>query len=633
MPRPRPLRHAFAAAALALAIVAAGAAVPSSAVADPQLPPPAADIFPNVGTADFDVEHYEVEMDYRGNDDISAVTTVTATAAGALATIRLDLEGMTVDAVTVNGEDASFTREDDAPATRHKLVIVPSAPVSGEFTVEVTYHGAPGRHEDPDGSYEGWIPTDAGVVALGQPVGTMTWLPSNNTVGDKATYDIEVTAPTRTEGQDLAVASSGNLVGRTAVDADRTRWSWDIATPLSTSMLVLAIGHLDVVESTVTLASGRTLSEWSFIDAGLDADTRANVDRMRGRIAPMLDWLETKLGPYPGESVGLIYDRAGVGYALETQDRPFFDGWIDESVLLHELTHMWLGNSVSPRTWSEIWLSEGGATFFESYYAYDVLGEGDDPRRIAFDAVANEKPEQWQTPSVGWTDAADLYGWQSYTRGSYVYSALMNALGPDGFDEVLTAWATVHRTSTVVTADFITLASEVSGRDLGRTLDQWILGDTAPLVPEDIVSIASSGTVETTAGTVPVLPATVTPVYASGPGTPSPVTWDTSAVDWATPGTIAVAGAGTDFFGAPFTTASVNIVITAGPSPTASPTSSASPVPTVSPTPAATSTAAGAPHLAATGAASSVMPVVVGAGLLVVGVLAFVLSRRRRRAD
>ena len=618
------------AAAAAAALIAAGITLPSPAVADVELPPPAADIFPNVGTADFDVQHYDVQMDYRTNADISAVTTIAAVAAKPLDTIRLDLEGLTVDAVTVDGKDAAFTREDDDATTLHKLVVAAPETVDGEFTVVVSYHGAPVRHEDPDGSSEGWMPTATGVAALGQPVGTMTWLPSNNTVGDKATYDIDVTAPTQTDGQDVSVASSGNLVGQKAVDADRTRWSWDIATPLSTSMLVLSVGQFDVLESDITLASGRTLKEWSFVANSASADDRKDIDSLRGRIPLMLDWLESKLGPYPGESTGIIWDHADVGYALETQDRPFFDGWINESTLLHEFSHMWFGNSVSPKTWSEIWLSEGAATFFERYYAFDVLKEGDDPREVAQDGVKNEKAEKWKSPSVGWTDPVDLYGWQSYTRGSYVYSALMNALGPEGFDDVVKAWATKYRTSSVVTADFVRLASEVSGRDLSRTLDQWIVGDTVPWVPENILRILASDPVQTTAGTAPALPTTVTPEYASGLSQPAAVTWDTASADWTEPGTVTLTGSGADFFGAPFTTASVEVVIAAAPAPTATISPTAAPAPSSS---AGVPVSATPSQLGATGSELPLPGIVAAFALLAGGGIALAVSRRRCRAD
>lgn len=614
-----PAFRALSVTTVTIGILATAVALPGAAVADTI--DPAADIFPAVGTSDFDVEHYDVQMDYRANDDISVVTTITASAAATLDTIRLDFEGLTVDTVTVDGVETTFAREDDKGATLHKLVVTPAAPVSGDFTVAVEYHGAPGTHEDPDGSFEGWMPTSGGVVALGQPVGTMTWLPSNNTPSDKATYDIEVTAPTQTDARDLSVASSGDLVGQEPVGADRTRWSWHVGTPLSTSMLVLAVGHYDIQNSTITLASGRVLPEWSIVTADASDEDKARVASMRGRIASMLDWLETKLGPYPGESTGLIYDYAGVGYALETQDRPFFDGGIDEATLLHELTHMWLGNSVSPRTWSEIWLSEGGASFFESYYAWQVREQGD-PRDLAAQAVGPDgDPDIWEVPTVGWTDPAQLFGNQSYVRGSYVYSALMNAVGPDGFDRIMRAWTKEHATSSVVTEDFLALANEVCGRDLSRTLVQWISSDTPPAVPEDIVSFEPL-TAETTVGTAPVLPTEVTPNYASGPGTPASVTWDIADADWSTPGTVTLTGSGTDFFGAPFTTASLVVTVSAPASP--SPTQSATPSPS----------SAALPHtLSATGAEPATVPLIAALSLLVGGAVVLVAARRRRKVD
>ncbi|WP_285038905.1 glycoside hydrolase [Plantibacter sp. lyk4-40-MEA-4] len=60
-------------------------------------------------------------------------------------------------------------------------------------------------------------------------------------------------------------------------------------------------------------------------------------------------------------------------------------------------------------------------------------------------------------------------------------------------------------------------------------------------------------TLQTVAGVPAALPATVVPLYSAVQGAPVPVTWDTSAVDWNTPGTIVVNGSGTDGWGAAFT--------------------------------------------------------------------------------
>ena len=37
--------------------------------------------------------------------------------------------------------------------------------------------------------------------------------------------------------------------------------------------------------------------------------------------------------------------------------------------MLHELSHMWFGDSVAPYSWSDLWLNEGHASWYEFTYA------------------------------------------------------------------------------------------------------------------------------------------------------------------------------------------------------------------------------------------------------------------------
>ena len=63
------------------------------------------------------------------------------------------------------------------------------------FLVTVRYAGVPQVITDPDGSIEGFVPTDDGAFVVGEPQGAPGWFPSNDTVNDKATYTVRMNVP------------------------------------------------------------------------------------------------------------------------------------------------------------------------------------------------------------------------------------------------------------------------------------------------------------------------------------------------------------------------------------------------------------------------------------------------------
>ena len=445
--------------ALLLAVTLAGLLAPLPARAGGET------LFPDVGTQRLQVRTYDVRLDYAPSTNrVEADVVVRARTGKRLKTFALDFEGPTVTEVLVDGEEATHSREGSSLRVRPRPPVQP-----GRFVVRVSYEGRPPEHTDPDGSTEGWVRTSDGAVALGQPVGAMTWLPSNNTPGDKARFVFRVTVPGTHQ-----VAANGELVG-TATSTRGTTWTWRQDEPMSTYLAMVAIGRFDVTEQTMRSIDGRRLPLWSFEDTEV-----GEADDAIALTPQVISWLERKVGPYPFSSAGLVSDDAYVGYALETQTRPFYPpGAASPALVVHEVAHQWFGNSVTLTDWHDIWLNEGFATYAE--WMWSGRSGGLTPRQH-FDRLYSRAPSSdlWSPAPTEFTDPADLFGEPVYLRGAMTLQALRERIGSKDFFRLLRRWHAKHEHGSAETRDLVRLAEKVSGRDLGRLFRDWLRTDGRP---------------------------------------------------------------------------------------------------------------------------------------------------------
>ena len=324
----------------------------------------------------------------------------------------------------MNGRTADFSRRDD------KLIIKPSKIVKGRFWASIKYHGKPVTHIDPDGAQDGWVPTDngAGATVLSEPVGAMTWFPNNNTPRDKATFDMKITVPSK-----LEVAGSGDLKS-VRKHAGKETWRWVQPYQQATYLAMISISDYDVYHSTMTTTTGRKLPIWSFIEPKL-----GTVAAERALIPKIIRYEERRFGPYPFNSAGIVVKETGVGYALETQNRPVFDMSVpvDDLTNVHEWAHQWYGNSVSLSDWGDIWLNEGFATYAEWLWA---ASHGGPSTAEQFQQAYDDNPassDLWSPAPVKLTDPADLFGQQGYLRGSMTLEVLRQKVGTHDFFVIL----------------------------------------------------------------------------------------------------------------------------------------------------------------------------------------------------
>ena len=94
--------------------------------------------YPYLGNGGYDALHYEIDLDIDPvANTIQALTTITAQATRELSEFNLDLSGLTVEGVKVNGLEAEFSRNNT------ELVIVPanSLAAGAEFSTECALLG------------------------------------------------------------------------------------------------------------------------------------------------------------------------------------------------------------------------------------------------------------------------------------------------------------------------------------------------------------------------------------------------------------------------------------------------------------------------------------------------------------
>ncbi|MGH9137189.1 MAG: M1 family metallopeptidase [Acidimicrobiales bacterium] len=425
--------------------------------------------FPGLGNGGYDVRSYDVALSVDpATGRISGVTTAAATATQSLSSFTLDLVGLEVAAITVDDESAAFERAD------RELRVKPESPIESgdDFTVAVTYAGDPEPVVSEALGAVGWTDIDDGSFVLSEPEGGATWFPVNDHPVDKATYRFLITVPEGTEA-----AANGVLTEERDNGDGTTTWIWTMDDPMASYLATVVIGDL-IFEEEEEGPAGVAIRNVYMEDV---ADAASAVFERQGE---MIDFFDDLFGPYPFDVYGAVVVDVGLGLALETQTLSLFGrdivsaGSAAEFVVAHELAHQWFGNSVSLRTWQDIWLNEGFSTYAEWLW---LDHDGDTPLDVQ---VREARQFLRSTGSddviIGDPGAADLFALAVYDRGALTLHALRTTVGDDAFFVTMQRWAADFAHGNATTADFVALAESVSGAELDEFFDAWLFRPGLP---------------------------------------------------------------------------------------------------------------------------------------------------------
>src|SRR5262249_45596690 len=120
----------------------------------------------------------------------------------------------------------------------------------------------------------------------------------------------------------------------------------------------------------------------SYVPRGREADGRRAFGRTPEMIA-LFSRLTGRRYPYPGYAQVCVADFVFGGMenasATTLTDRTLHDeraalDFSSEPLVSHELAHQWFGDLLTCREWSEAWLNEGFATYFQLLWTEHARG-------------------------------------------------------------------------------------------------------------------------------------------------------------------------------------------------------------------------------------------------------------------
>ncbi|MDX2146427.1 MAG: M1 family aminopeptidase [Planctomycetota bacterium] len=385
-----------------------------------------------------------------------------------------------ISSVVLNGVTTIPGSAITSTGTYGRIVNLDRAYNTGEqFTVRVNYSGIAQSVGLGSISFT-TINNQTFVGSLSEPYFAASWWPckdgdfgQSGDNSDKATLEIAITAP-----DNLVSVANGTLQGVDTRTGARKRYRWRATTPMATYLVCFGSHPYRQYDYTYTYPGG-TMPFVIYISPGSDT---ANNRGVWARSLDMLAAFRQPFGEYPfvSEKYGIYQFSFGGG--MEHQTMTGMGGGFGESITAHELGHQWWGDDVTCKTWNDIWLNEGFATYSEAIWEERKPGSSGLPALHA--AMAARRPSN-VSPTVyvyntGNVNTIFSYN-NSYQKGAWVVHMLRKYMGNDAnFFGMLAAYRAAYSGSGATTEDFENVVSGYLGRDTSSFFRAWVYGGGAP---------------------------------------------------------------------------------------------------------------------------------------------------------
>ncbi|MBK9294051.1 MAG: hypothetical protein IPM57_06335 [Oligoflexia bacterium] len=306
-----------------------------------------------------------------------------------------------------------------------------------------------------------------------EPSYARQWLPSFDWPGFKTPKQFSINVPSG-----WRVLSNGKLMG-----IKSNTYTWLDNTPHATYLYSFIAGPMEVYN----------LDRNSFYSLWLPHGFKTNTEKTMLDMKNAVQTYSKLLGPYPFQklAMGVAYDFAG---AMEHSDAITFshmyhhpEKGFEITTLNHEIAHQWFGDLVTCKTWNDLWLNEGFATYFETlmeekdHLNFEYRMEGHRKRYLNFNQSKQSEGGTGPIYNVQ-TSATQKFNVLSYEKPAVVIHMLREQLGDKLFFGAIKYYLNKYKYQVVTTQDFINAINEYTKQDLTWFFNQWVLTKGHPQI-------------------------------------------------------------------------------------------------------------------------------------------------------
>ncbi len=308
----------------------------------------------------------------------------------------------------------------------------------------------------------------------------------------KATFALELVHPTGN-----AAIANMPVTSEEAIDEQRTRTRFRETPKISTYLVAFTVGPYEFT-AVATSSSGipvRVCLPPGLAEQGVyarDAHVRS-VEWLQGYTALPYPYYKVDAIGIPDFEAGAMENPGAITYrtrllAADSRNASIATLKGIFSTAAHELTHMWWGDLVTMKWWTDLWLNESFASFVgekataalnpEWHYWRDFVAENTSAFNL--DALASTHPISVEAKSA--EEASQRFDAISYTKGAAVLRMIEGYLGEDVFREGVRAYLKRHAEANASADDFWRALDVASGQDVTAIANAWIRESGHPLL-------------------------------------------------------------------------------------------------------------------------------------------------------